>query len=158
MKNLISSFLLVILFSVSITPLAQSHCQVPCGIYNDDMRFTMIAEHITTIEKAMNQIIMLEKEEDPNYNQIVRWVNNKDLHADELADIVTYYFLAQRTRPYAGTDEDASHSYGTKLELLHQLVYYAMSAKQATDLMNVEHLRTALEKFKQVYYEPVKIQ
>jgi len=31
--------------------LAYSHCQVPCGIYGDDTRFTLIGEHITTIEK-----------------------------------------------------------------------------------------------------------
>ena len=32
-----------------------SHCEIPCGIYNDKMRIDMIKEHITTIEKSMNQ-------------------------------------------------------------------------------------------------------
>jgi len=156
MKKLLSTLLLGTLLSLTIAPKLLAHCQVPCGIYDDDMRFTMIAEHITTIEKAMNQIMMLEKEKDPNYNQLVRWINNKDQHADELAEIVTYYFLAQRTKPYSGPDEDASHTYGTKLELMHQMVYYSMLAKQTTDLENVQNLRTALEKFKQLYYAPVK--
>jgi len=36
--------------------LAYSHCQIPCGIYDDEARFTEIAEHITTIEKSMKEI------------------------------------------------------------------------------------------------------
>ena len=32
---------------------AFSHCEIPCGIYDDAMRITMIQEHITTIEKSM---------------------------------------------------------------------------------------------------------
>ena len=30
---------------------------------------------------------------------MVRWVVNKEVHADELSDIVTYYFMAQRIKP-----------------------------------------------------------
>ncbi len=28
---------------------AAAHCEIPCGIYDDEMRINMIAEHITTI-------------------------------------------------------------------------------------------------------------
>ncbi|MDY6953871.1 MAG: superoxide dismutase [Ni], partial [Thermodesulfobacteriota bacterium] len=35
---------------------ASAHCEIPCGIYDDQMRIDMIAEHITTIEKSMKQI------------------------------------------------------------------------------------------------------
>ena len=34
----------------------QAHCQIPCGIYGDEMRFQMLEEHITTIEKSMKLI------------------------------------------------------------------------------------------------------
>ena len=39
-----------------LASIAYSHCQIPCGIYNDQMRFDTIAEHITTIEKSMKLI------------------------------------------------------------------------------------------------------
>ena len=57
---------------------ALAHCQIPCGIYDDPARFSLMAEHITTIEKAMKTIIDLSGEKKPNYNQLVRWVQNKD--------------------------------------------------------------------------------
>ena len=41
---------------VAGAPVAQSHCQIPCGIYGDDARFEELAEHIRTIEKSMAQI------------------------------------------------------------------------------------------------------
>ena len=47
----------VVLFTVSY---ATAHCEIPCGIYDDEMRFGMMAEHITTIEKSIKQIIELE--------------------------------------------------------------------------------------------------
>ena len=78
---------------------ALSHCQIPCGIYDDPARFTLMAEHITTIEKAMKTLVDLSSEKKPNYNQLVRWVQNKEHHADEISEIATYYFMAQRVKP-----------------------------------------------------------
>ena len=127
------------------------HCQVPCGIYDDPMRFDMIAEHITTIEKSMNEIDRLSAEGDKNYNQIVRWVANKDHHADELADIVSYYFLAQRVKPVAAGD--AGHAdYLNKLELLHNMLVHAMKAKQTTDLAHITELRSLRADFYKAYF------
>jgi nickel superoxide dismutase len=31
-------------------------CEIPCGIYDDEMRINMIAEHITTIEKSVKKL------------------------------------------------------------------------------------------------------
>ena len=74
----------------------------------------------------------------------MRWVNNKDHHADKIADTVTYYFMAQRIKP---TREDAK-----KLTLLHRLLYYSMKAKQTTDLSYVEKMRSVLEDFRNAYF------
>ncbi len=62
-------------------PAVFSHCEIPCGVYDDEMRFTMIKEHITTIEKAIKKIVNLSGQQPPNFNQIVRWVTNKEKHA-----------------------------------------------------------------------------
>jgi len=39
-------------------------------------------------------IIKLSNEETINYNQIVRWVNNKEDHANKLQDIVSQHFCS----------------------------------------------------------------
>ena len=129
-----------------------SHCQVPCGIYDDQMRIKMIAEHITTMEKAMNQVIALSKESTPNYNQIVRWVVNKEKHAEELSDIVSYYFMTQRLKPVPKTDAKHYANYQQQLELLHHLLFYTMKAKQSTDLTTIEKLRELLKAFEEAYF------
>lgn len=145
------ALLAVVAVGLVFGSLAYSHCQVPCGIYNDDMRFTMIAEHITTIEKSMKQIEELVEEEPPNANQVVRWVNNKEHHADELSEIVTYYFMAQRIKIPPAGDAKANSDYVKKLTLLHHMLVYSMKAKQTTDLSNVHELRHLLEDFKKAY-------
>ena len=129
-----------------------SHCEVPCGIYNDEMRFAMIEEHIQTIEKAMNQVMELSKESPQNMNQIVRWIINKETHAEEIQHIVSQYFLTQRIKSDEQEDSEAIKSYHEKLELCHQLLVYSMKAKQATDLTLIEKLRSVVQLFKQSYF------
>jgi nickel superoxide dismutase len=123
-----------------------AHCEIPCGIYDDAMRVKMIAEHITTIEKSMNQVMKLQGEKPVNYNQLVRWVTNKYDHASKLQDIVTQYFMTQRIKP------DAT-KYQEKLVVLHKMLLYAMKCKQTTDLDNVNTLRSLLKQFEDLYFE-----
>ncbi len=134
-----------------LASMAYSHCQVPCGIYGDQMRFDMIAEHITTIEKSMKLVTELSSRDKPNMNQIVRWVQNKDKHADEISHIITYYFMAQRVKLPPEGDVEAYHEYVRKLASLHEMLVYAMKTKQTTDLANVEKLRSSLRKFQDAY-------
>lgn len=111
----------------------------------------MLAEHITTIEKSMKEIQALSAQGDKNYNQLVRWIVNKDNHADYFSEIVTQYFMTQRITPVEETDQKAYKEYIYKLTLLHKMLVYAMKCKQTTDLQNVEHLRTCLAQFKAAY-------
>ena len=147
-----STILAVVVSLVVLVSLAWPHCQVPCGIYNDQMRFDIMTEHITTIEKAMNQITELSAQPKPNMNQIVRWVGNKDEHADEMSEIITYYFMAQRIKPAGENDATAYKQYIMQLTLLHEMLIYATKAKQTTDLANIEKLRALLAKFHDVYF------
>lgn len=135
-----------------LASLGYSHCQIPCGIYDDKARFGEIGEHITTIERAMKQIVELSAESKPNMNQVVRWVNNKEHHADEIAHIATYYFMAQRVKLPDKGDKKAVAAYVQKLTLLHEMLVYSMKAKQTTDLANVEKLKSSLDKFHGVYH------
>jgi len=138
---------------VAMAATASAHCQIPCGIYNDELRVQLIEEHITTIEKSMKQIVELGKTEPVNYNQLVRWIDNKETHATEIQDIVTAYFMAQRIKaPESTGDEAAMKEYLHKLALLHAIQVHAMKAKQGTDLGEIQILRDLVGEFRAAYF------
>ncbi len=149
-----SAVLAAVVILVTASQQLSAHCQVPCGIYDDQMRIKMISEHIDTIEKAMKQIAVLSNESPVNYNQVVRWVVNKEKHAEEIDGIVAYYFLTQRLKPTDATDKKQYSQYLEKLELLHHLLFYTMKAKQSTDETLIPKLREILKKFATAYFGP----
>ena len=146
-SQLLSVALLITVISGSLL----AHCQVPCGIYGDKMRIDMLNEHITTIEKSMNQINELSGDAAKNMNQLVRWINNKDLHADEFTEIVTYYFLTQRIKITEKTNA-AFADYQNKVTALHQMMVYSMKCKQTTDFENVNKLKSLVGEFEGMYF------
>ena len=129
------------------------HCEIPCGIYTDGMRVQMIEEHCKTIEKSMAQITSLsEKPAKSASNQLVRWVNNKETHANEIQHLVTQYFMTQRVQPADPSDKKAYDAYVKKLTLLHQMLVSAMKCKQTTDAAHVKNLREHLKEFSGLYF------
>ncbi len=126
----------IALFAVSY---AAAHCEIPCGIYDDEMRINMMTEHITTIEKSMKQILKLET------NQLIRWVMNKENHANEFQEIVTQYFMTQRIKV-------DTENYAKKLIVLHKMLVYAMKCKQTTNLSHISTLRSFLKEFHVLYF------
>ena len=136
---------LVLLGNLLLVSLAAAHCEIPCGIYDDEMRIEMLREHITTIEKSMNQVILLEKDANRKANQLTRWVMNKEQHADELQEIVSQYFMTQRLKPDA-------KDYASKLQLLHEMLLAGMKSKQTTDLGQVKRLRELVDLFEKAYF------
>jgi nickel superoxide dismutase len=146
MKKILLSLITVMLpFVIFISDLG-AHCQIPCGIYDDQLRTKLIAEHATTVEKSMNQIIELGKANPLNYNQLVRWVSNKESHATQIQDIVSEYFMAQRLKP-------DQKQYAEKLTILHKMLLAAMKCKQTTDVSHVNDLRTLLKDFEVLYFD-----
>jgi nickel superoxide dismutase len=128
-----------------------AHCQIPCGIYGDETRFKLMDEHVATIAKSIAQIRELGDAEKPNYNQLVRWVNNKDEHADKLSKIVTYYFMAQRVKPVDESKTEEFKAYQKKLTLLHQILVTAMKCKQGTDPEQAKKLAALVHEFEHAY-------
>jgi nickel superoxide dismutase len=145
----VSSAVLVLL----VTSTVRSHCEIPCGIYDDQARITLMKEDITTIEKSMDEIIKLSAEGEKNYNQLVRWVTNKEAHADKLMEIVTQYFMTQRIKPATADDTEAYQKYQERLGLLHQMLVSAMKCKQTTDKTHTAKLRELVDKFSTSYFE-----
>ena len=151
MKSAVSKKLVLFAVSVSIMVFASmvySHCQIPCGIYDDKARISMISEHIDTIEKSMKQITELSTKSEKNFNQIVRWVQNKENHADYMQEIISQYFMAQRLKITNEKDEKSIK----QLILLHEMLVLAMKAKQTTDLGVVKRLKSLLDDFRISYF------
>ncbi len=130
---------------------AWAHCQIPCGIYDDPVRFSLLREHIATIEKSMNEINVLSKDPSGNANQLARWVMNKEDHAGYFADIVVQYFLQQRIKPVATQSGEEWDVYVRKITLCHEMLVGVMKAKQTTDLEYVEQLRGLVDGFEKAY-------
>jgi len=147
MKRLAAMVLCVML----LPALVLAHCEIPCGIYGDDGRFSAMMEDVTTIEKAMNQINELSGADTKNFNQIVRWVNNKEVHADKIRDVVSQYFLAQRIKEPAEGDAAGAKAYAAQLVKLHQIIRMAMKCKQTTDVANAQKLHDLIHEFQELY-------
>jgi nickel superoxide dismutase len=132
MRNiiLISAFLLA---ATSCPQLSYCHCEIPCGIYDDPMRFDMLVEDIKTVEKSMKKIAELSKQKEKDYHQLVRWIVNKEEHADKIQHVVSQYFMTQRIRPVEPKDTKNYEAYVKKVTVLHEMLFYAMMAKQSTE-------------------------
>ena len=143
MKKMIA--MLTLAFGLA-TGSAWAHCQVPCGIFTDDIRFSAMLEDVTTIEKSIKMIEAESAKDKPNYNQLVRWVKTKEEHADKISKTVLVYFLQQRVKP-------TQDNYKEKLVALHNITIHAMKTKQSLDLKNTAELKKAIETFKKMYHK-----
>lgn len=131
---------------------AFGHCEIPCGIYGDRMRIDMLKEHADTVEKSMKQIKTLQADPEKNANQLVRWVVNKDEHANKIQEIVYQYFMNQRVSPVEEDDKDAYVNYVTQITLLHRMLVSAMKCKQTLDEQHVAQLRKLIDTFADAYF------
>jgi nickel superoxide dismutase len=131
---------------------SKAHCEIPCGIYGDSVRISLIYEHIETVEKSMNMINELSAQAKTDYNQLVRWVVNKEEHAKKIQDIVSQYFIHQRIKPVDPSNKEAYAKYQKQLEVLHHISVFAMKSKQTTDLNIIDTLREKVGAFEKLYF------
>ena len=78
MKHLLTA---AVMIGATLLPMAYlaAHCEVPCGIYDDDARFAAMKEDQATIAKAIAGIHEMASEPDVNdINQLARWVSTKE--------------------------------------------------------------------------------
>merc|ERR1719471_2181679 len=112
-----------------------THCQVPCGIYDDDGRITQILEDAATIRKAVTKINELSGSHNAeDVNQLVRWITVKEQHASNIQKIVAEYFLTQKVKPVSKgqtlDDGTTYEDYHKIVEAHHRLLRAAMVVKQ----------------------------
>lgn len=125
--------------------IASAHCQVPCGIYGDQLRFEQMLEDEHTISKAQLQINELTTDVDAqSVNQMARWVMTKEDHATKIQETIAAYFMAQRIK---ADDPD----YGKKLMAAHAVMVNAMKCKQSADAETAKVLEKSIFDFYRAY-------
>lgn len=117
----------------------QAHCQIPCGIYDDHAEVQSMLQDSKTIEKAVAVLEELAGKTDvQSQNQIVRWVMNKENHAERIINTISNYFLTQRVK---ASQED----YTERLVKHHTVIVAAMKAKQNANMDVVHALEDAIQ-------------
>ena len=119
---------LSIAFACAFTSLAMAHCQVPCGIYGDQLRFEQMLEDGHTIAKAQAQINEMTEGEitAQKVNQMARWVAAKEDHATKIQTTIAAYFMAQHIKA-------DNKDYVKQLTAAHAVMVAAMKCKQSAD-------------------------
>lgn len=147
MKNLLNALFFVAVSMLVFSQLAYAHCQIPCGIYDDHARVQSMLEDVETVEKSMKLIAELSGKSDAqSQNQLVRWVMNKEQHAQYIIDTISDYFLTQRVK---SKQED----YSERLVKHHTVIVAAMESKQNADLSYVKSLKASIEALLPYYPE-----
>ena len=126
------------------------HCEVPCGIYADQMRFEQMLEDTQTIAKAIasvNEIANGFDQGPPNaktINQMTRWINTKESHATNTQHIVAQYFLTQRIKA-------DNKDYTKQLAAAHKVMVSAMKCKQDAAPATAKTLKEAIYELYRAY-------
>jgi nickel superoxide dismutase len=132
---------------VASPQLLHAHCQIPCGIYDDHARVLFMLEDAATVEKSTRLIAELSGKHDAqSQNQLVRWIMNKEKHAQNIISIISDYFLTQRVNP-------TQKGYSERLAKHHAVIMAAMKAKQNADLKHAKILKKSIESLLPYYPE-----
>ncbi len=119
------------------------HCEVPCGIYDDQLRFVQMLEDTKTIAKSIasiNEFVGNLEAGPPDatgINQSMRWVTTKENHATNIQHIAAQYFLTQRIKP-------DNERYVEQLQAAHAVMVAAMKCKQDASAPTAETLQNAI--------------
>ena len=131
--------LMITILAFTSTHYAKAHCQIPCGIYDDQLRIELMEEHAGTIKKSIQS---MNSSTEPS--QQVRWTINREEHADQLTEIVVDYFLTQRIKKSAP-------DYEKTVVQLHQIMQQIMRCKQKQEVEQADQLLEMIHDFEHLY-------
>ena len=104
-------------------------------------------EDVTTIEKSIQLIATLSGKTDAqSQNQLVRWIMNKEKHAQNIISTISDYFLTQRVKP-------DQKDYAERLAKHHAVIVAAMKTKQNADPKYAAMLKQSIEALLPYYPE-----
>lgn len=138
-------FFLAAISILSINEKTIAHCQMPCGIYHDDLVYDLIDQYIETMYKAVAEIKEHNLEDSKNCNQTIRWVLEKEKESDAAAELITKYFLQQKIKP---NEEDTVK----KVTSAHKLLFLIVQIKQTVDKKMVFEFMDEWKKFKHMFH------
>lgn len=116
-----------------------AHCQIPCGIFHDDLVFATLAQNVETLQKADAELGIGTL----SNNQSIRWILNKEAQADQIAQTMLTYFLQQRVKI-----EDPKRA--EKLNLIAMICMQCAKVKQTIDSKEVAILGKEIEELKKL--------
>lgn len=122
-----------------------AHCQMPCGIYHDDMVYDQVDQYAETMYKGIAVMNDSKFQTVKERNEFVRWTMQKEAASDETASLLTKYFLQQKIKP--GEPDTAK-----RLESLHKLLFLLVAIKQNTDLEFVKEFSEEWDRFKLMFH------
>lgn len=125
---------------------ASAHCQIPCGIYDDERAFAQMKQDTATIARSLRGL-----SESKTVHDSARWTMNKEEHAQNIQDAAQSYFLAQRVK-VAAKKSKGYEDYVTSTTGLHQIIVAAMKTKQSDDPARVEALESAISAYEAHYW------
>ena len=146
MKKFLLAGLIMAGSSILLPQTSYAHCEIPCGIYDDSARVTGMLEDCATIEKATVKIAELAGKTDAqSQNQMVRWVSNKEKHAQNVISTISNYFLTQRVK-------SSQADYTDRLVKHHSVIVAAMKVKQNADGKYAAELKKAVQALSAYYH------
>ena len=147
LKNVFLMVVAVISVGAVVVSPVRAHCQIPCGIYDDAARVQSMLEDAATIEKSITLIAELSAKSDAqSRNQLVRWVMNKEKHAQNVISTISDYYLTQRVKA-------SQKDYAERLQKHHAVIVAAMKAKQNASAESAAALQASIEALAAYYPE-----
>lgn len=135
----------VLTLSISNPHSVNAHCQMPCGIYHDDMVYDQIDQYVETMVKGMSILKKNDFSSPAESNRFTRWVIQKENASNEVAEILLTYFLQQKIKP--GESDTAA-----RLESAHKLLFLLVAIKQNSDVAVVDQFSDEWDKFKNMFH------
>lgn len=122
-----------------------AHCQMPCGIYHDEMVFDQVDQYIETMVKGLSVLTENEFKTLQDHNEFVRWIIQKEKASDEIAQVFLTYFLQQKIKP---GEEDTPKRVLSAQKMLFLLV----QIKQLVDMKVLYDFYEEWERFKLMFH------
>lgn len=122
-----------------------AHCQMPCGIYHDDIVYDLIDQYVETMYKGISVLNNSKFSNPSERNAFVRWVMEKDKASDQAAKLISEYFLQQKIKP---GESDTTK----RLISAHKLLFMLVTIKQNADLDFVKTFTTEWDQFKLMFH------
>jgi len=123
----------------------QAHCQMPCGIYHDDMVYDQIDQYAETMYKGISVMNNSKFDTVRDKNEFMRWVMQKEEASNEAADLILKFFLQQKIKP---NEPDTVK----RLVCAHNLLCMIVLIKQNTELKFVDEFMEEWDKFKLMFH------